>query len=354
MADGQAEDVAGRLRALIAREGPIPLARYMADANRAYYASRDPLGAEGDFITAPEISQMFGELIGLALADAWSRVRVPAAYVELGPGRGTLAADALRAAARAGLRPPVHFVENSPTLRDLQAQRVPEATWHEDVDSLPDDVPLLIVANEFFDALPIRQYIRSQDGWRELMVGVRDDAFVLVPGPETQGVAIPEPLRSNAQPGAIFEASPASTDLLCRLAERLVRQGGVMIAIDYGHSLPALGDTLQAVRGHSFADPFKDPGEHDLTAHVDFSSLLAAAAAYAIRCDGPVEQGDWLVALGIDIRAEQLRRARPDRAAEITAARMRLIHPEQMGTLFKVVGFSGTGWPPVPGLQKAE
>ena len=337
------------LEALIAAQGPIPLARYMAMANAAYYASHDPFGAKGDFITAPEVSQMFGELVGLALADAWTHVGGVPHYVELGPGRGTLAQDALRAMASAGLRPPVHFVETSPLLRRAQAERVPHAQWHAGIGSLPEDGPLMIVANEFFDALPIEQYVKTAAGWREHMVDRIGSEFRIIAGALPTPDLIPETLR-DAPPGSICERASQGIALVRDLALRVARQGGLMIVIDYGYHGPHGGDTLQAVHAHGYVDPMVRPGTRDLTAHVDFGALIAAAAVPGARVCGPVEQGDWLVALGIDIRADQLSRAHPGRAAELAAARMRLIHPEQMGSLFKVAGVSGGDWPLVPGL----
>ncbi len=320
-----------RLRALIEAEGAIPISRFMAEANAHYYASRDPLGAGGDFITAPEVSQMFGELVGLALAHMMAEAGQAADYVELGPGRGTLAADALRAMGRAGFAPHVHFVETSPVLRAAQAVRVPGATWHETIATLPADRPLLIVANEFFDALPISQSVNGI----ERMVRFEGDRFVA------------DPIPSNAR---VVEHSPAAEAIMADLSRRLVVQGGALIAIDYGHAEPAMGDTLQALRGHRFVDPFVDPGESDITAHVDFSALTRAATAAGGAVAGPVAQGDWLVALGIDAREERLGQGNPDRRAELAAQKMRLIHPDQMGSLFKILGVSARGWPSPPGL----
>ncbi|MGQ0591041.1 MAG: class I SAM-dependent methyltransferase, partial [Sphingosinicella sp.] len=244
------------LRRRIETEGPIAVADYMEAANAHYYATRDPLGRGGDFITAPEIGQMFGELVGAWLADLWQRAGRPDAhYVELGPGRGTLAADALRVMAKAGLGPPAHFVETSPVLRDAQIQRVPAATWHDNIGSLPRDRPLLIVANEFFDALPIHQFDAMG---RELRVSARDAGFV--------------------RDGEVErEASPASLAIVRDLARRLAAQGGAALLIDYGHDRPGSGDTLQAVSAHAYADPWTAPGTRDLTAHVDFSALAQAA-----------------------------------------------------------------------------
>jgi len=313
------------LRARIAREGSIDVADYMAAANAHYYATRDPLGAAGDFTTAPEISQMFGELVGIWLADLWLRAGRPADahYVELGPGRGTLAADALRAARGTGFAPPVDLVETSPVLRHAQAERVPHARWHDDVASLPADGPLLIVANEFFDALPVHQY--GPDG-AELRVTLEGGRFI----------------RSGT---VECEASPASLEIVSHLARRLVAQGGAALIVDYGHARPGTGDTLQAVSGHAYADPWEAPGSRDLTAHVDFSALADAARAEGARVTGPVGQGDWLERMGIQLRAAALARTSPDRTEEIAAARDRLTAPKQMGRLFKVMTMLAPDWP---------
>ena len=343
--------VEDELQALIAEAGPIPISRFMAMANAAYYSDHDPFGVAGDFITAPEVSQMFGELIGLVLADCWRQAGGDAAYVELGPGRGTLAVDALRSMALVGMQPPVHFVETSPFLRISQAEMIPEAHWHDTTATLPDDVPLMIIANEFFDAMPVEQYVKTMMGWRELMIRHDDiDGFATVPGQVPREDRIPSDLR-DAHTASVYEQSSASRGLMRSLARRLAAQGGVLIVIDYGYHDRAAGDTLQAVHAHAYADPFLRPGRSDLTAHVDFSALKRTAQSIrGIKVRGPIDQGDWLVSIGIDLRADQLTRANPGRAAELAAARMRLIHPEQMGTLFKVMGISGKGWPAVPGL----
>jgi NADH dehydrogenase [ubiquinone] 1 alpha subcomplex assembly factor 7 len=331
---------------MIASHGPIPVSDYMALANAHYYATRDPLGAAGDFVTAPEISQMFGELIGLALADLWVRAGRPdgVRYVELGPGRGTLAADALRAMRAAGLESEVHLIETSPVLRAAQAARIPQATWHDDLSGLAEGGPILAVANEFFDALPIRQLVATQTGWSELLVTLDGDRFIRVAGSPIPRAAIPEPIRI-APPGTLIETSPASLAVVRQLADRLARQGGAALIVDYGHDRFAAGETLQAVRRHDHADPWLDPGESDLTAHVDFESLAAAAAGAGVAVHGPVGQGDWLARLGIDARAEALSRAAPDRREELLAARNRLVSADQMGRLFRVMGLSAGAWP---------
>ena len=281
-----------RLQARIAAEGPISVADYMAEANAHYYATRDPFGVDGDFTTAPEISQMFGELIGIWLADLWQRAGEPKTvrYVELGPGRGTLAEDALRAMRGAGLAPPVELVETSPVLRAAQAERVP-ARWHDDLSSLPASGPLLVVANEFFDALPVRQF--DVEG-RELTIALDDGGFVRDGPVET-------------------EMSPASLEIVADLARRLAAQGGAALIVDYGHDRPGTGDTLQAVSGHAYADPFEAPGERDLTAHVDFHALARPPRAAGVRIFGPAPQGAWLNAMGIKLRAAALAKAAPER-----------------------------------------
>jgi len=337
---------AASLRRLIATSGPISLAQYMAESNAHYYATRDPLGAAGDFVTAPEISQMFGEMVGLWLADAWHRAGAPRPvhYVELGPGRGTLARDALRAMRSAGLDPAVHLVEASPALRARQAELVPAVIFHHDLASLPEDAPLLLVANEFFDALPVRQLVRTPAGWREVMVGLEGDALVPLAGARPMDAAIPALWRDAAE-GTFVETSPAAAALMQELAGRLARQGGAALVIDYGHAAPRAGSTLQAVRAHEKVDAFAHPGEADLTAHVDFASLAEIARASGAIIAGTAAQGEWLRALGIDHRAAALTRAAPARAAEIEAARHRLVAPDQMGVLFKVLGLAAPAWP---------
>lgn len=341
---------------LIAATGPISIAHYMAEANARYYGSRDPLGAVGDFVTAPEISQMFGELIGLWLADIWQRAGRPegVCYVELGPGRGTLARDALRAASRTGLVPEVHFVETSPALTALQRTAHPGAFWHHDLSDLPGDRPLLIVANEFLDALPVRQLVRTASGWRERMVGLDvDGAFLPVAGTKPMDAAVPERFATAGE-GAIIEAAPAAATIMQEVAGRLAAQGGAALFIDYGYVEPQLGSTLQAVRAHRKVDVFAEPGEADLTAHVDFATLAEIAEQAGARWLGTSTQGQWLAALGIGARAGSLARAAPHAAEAIEAATIRLTAPEEMGTLFKVMGLAAPGWPDGAGLSRVS
>ncbi len=321
----------------------MPVSQFMAAANAEYYARQDAIG--GDFITAPEISQMFGELIGVALADVWDRAGRPDChYVELGPGKGTLAADALRAMAKAGLTPPVHFVETSPSLRISQSVRMPGGVWHDDLSSVPNNQPLLIVANEFFDALPIEQLVRGPTDWRQRLVACQDTLFLPVTGKPVPDDIIPEPLR-DAPVGSIVETSPASVTVMRALAKRLAAQGGAALIIDYGYDGPALGETLQAVRAHKYANPFDAPGSVDLSAHVDFATLGAAAMVAGASVHGPVPQRDFLGSLGIASRAAALAKQAPERADEVTAAHQRLTDPAAMGTLFRVMALTGAGWP---------
>jgi len=324
----------------------MTIADFMAAANSHYYATRDPLGAAGDFTTAPEISQMFGEMVGIWIADLWQRAGRPAfRYIELGPGRGTLAADALRAMARFGCTPQgVHLVETSPTLRTAQLARLPGAVHHDDVDDLPDDGAAIIVANEFFDALPVHQYVRTADGWRERMVGRATGKLTAVPGDVPADDSVPAVLR-NSIVGSIVETAPASAAIMQHCAFRLARQGGAMLVIDYGYRGPAAGDTLQAVKAHKFADPFADAGEVDLTTHVDFTALADAAQGVGVHIAGPVAQGAWLQALGIDARLKALAGAAPDRTDELASQRDRLVYADAMGELFKVMAAAAAGWP---------
>lgn len=341
---------------LITATGPISIAHYMAEANAHYYATRDPLGAAGDFVTAPEISQMFGELVGLWLADIWQRAGAPqgACFVELGPGRGTLARDALRAARRAGLALEVHFVETSPALKALQAAAHPGARWHDDLSSLPTDQPLLVVANEFLDALPVRQLVRTAAGWRERMVGLDEKgALIPVAGTRPMDGVVPAGFK-DAGEGAIVETSPAAATVVQEVAGRLAAQGGAALFIDYGYAQPQLGSTLQAVRAHRKVDVFAQAGEADLSALIDFATLAEVAERAGARWLGTNEQGPWLAALGIGARAGSLARAAPHATEAIEAATIRLTAPAEMGSLFKVMGLAAPGWPDGAGLARVS
>lgn len=311
------------LRERIEAERAISVEAYMQACNAHYYATRDPLGPGGDFTTAPEISQMFGEIVGAALADCWIRAAAPAAaiYVELGPGRGTLAADALRVMRSAGFRGEAHLVETSPILRDAQKAAVPDGHWHDSIDAVPER-PLLLAANEFLDALPIRQHVAGVE--RKIVVTGGHLAF--------------------DRGGEIVETSPVRDGAIQTLATKLVENGGAALLIDYGHERSAPGDTLQAVRSHKFAPVLDNPGEQDLTSHVDFNAVRGAAGAAKVT--NLVAQGEWLKRLGISARAEVLSRSRP----EIRSAVDRLTAPDKMGALFKVIGLHSPDWPAPAGF----
>lgn len=346
MNDPSQGDLAESFRRLIRENGPISLAQYMGESNARYYNSRDPLGGDADFITAPEVSQVFGELIGLWFADIWMRAGRPEVvnYVELGPGRGTLSSDALRAAAQHGLQPKVHFVEGSETLRKIQKRALPHAVHHADVTSLPDDGPLLIIANEFFDALPIRQLLRVESGWRERMVGLAEGELEFVAGDKPMDVVVPQ-VRADAEVGTVLETSAAAAAVMSELADRLVTQGGAALIIDYGAMEQQAGSTLQAIRAHQKIGVLAQPGEMDLTAHVDFGALRDVATRQGSHVLGLSTQGEWLAALGAQMRFAALKRQSPDKAEVLDRQSMRLTAPDQMGELFKVLGVAGTGWP---------
>ena len=358
-----AGDLTRILSRLIESTGPISLSHFMGEANTHYYSSRDPLGSDGDFTTAPEISQMFGEMVGIWLADMWLRSNGQSdkdmdspsnrpAYVELGPGRGTLANDALRTMAQFNVAPEVHFIEGSPVLREMQSAIRPDATWHDSVETLPNDRPLLIVANEFFDALPIRQLVATHAGWRERVV-VRDgDHFMPLPGSRPMDAAVPETF-ANAPAGSILETCPAASGIAFEIAGRLAAQGGVLLVIDYGYEQDRLGSSLQAVWKHDKVDPFVDPGERDLTAHVNFAELARMAQARDAHIDGPVDQGTFLKALGIEARANLLMESAPEQQDTISQALQRLVDDDQMGSLFKVMAVRSAGWPEPEGFGKA-
>ena len=347
--------LAARLAKQIEASGPISVAEYMREANAAYYAKGDPFGADGDFITAPEISQMFGELVGLWLADMWLRSGSVEGVnlVELGPGRGSLMADVLRATAKFGFAPAVHFVETSDALRSVQLRNVPNAIHHDSLETLPSTGPLLVIANEFFDALPVRQYVATHSGWRERVVARdRGSKFTAMPGTRAVDHMIPVDIR-NAPNGSIYETSPETSEILFELSRRFHAQHGALLVIDYGYALPGLGSTLQAVKAHDVAEPFEFPGEHDLTAHVNFPEIVNLALMQNLRISGPVEQGRWLQALGIDMRVQQLAASSPERADDVQGMRDRLVEPAQMGTLFKVLAISSENWPEPEGFAAA-
>lgn len=343
----------------------MTVARYMAlclgHPAHGYYTTRDPFGSTGDFTTAPEISQMFGELLGLWALSVWELMGAPniMRLVELGPGRGTLMADALRAAR---LRRPflealaVDLVETSPVLRRMQQERLCDmgvpVVWRDRLADVPPG-PAIVIANEFFDALPVRQYVFTERGWCERLVGLDADerlSFGLSPRPEPS-------LIFDGRPDDVFEVPEAGLMVAHELGRRLASDGGAALIIDYGYEGPLAGDTLQAVRGHRFADPLEEPGEADLTAHVDFARLAAAAAGEGVNAFGPVPQGAFLRSLGIEARAASLKaRANPMQAADIDSAVQRLAGtgPGKMGNLFKVLCLADPHVPAPPGFVARE
>lgn len=350
--------LAALIAARIAATGPVTLADYMADCllhpEHGYYATRNPFGAAGDFTTAPEISQMFGELLGLCLAQAWLDQGSPARFTlaELGPGRGTLMADVLRATAavpgfHAAAR--VVLVEASPTLRTLQRRTLGThpVLWADSVEQLPQD-PLFLLANEFFDALPIRQFTRDGDGWSETVIGLSE-------GRLAPGRTAPAPLAALAHrladtpQGGIVELCPAALPVMAAIGDRIARHGGAALVVDYGDAR-SLGDTFQAMKAHAFTDPFAEPGLADLTAHVDFGALARAAAP--ARATRMVTQGTLLQRLGIDARAERLARNLTGPALDShRAAHRRLTDPQEMGSLFKALAIHPPQLPPPPGFD---
>jgi NADH dehydrogenase [ubiquinone] 1 alpha subcomplex assembly factor 7 len=358
-----ADKIARRIRA----EGPLSLAAFMAlalhDPEDGYYARRDPIGRAGDFITAPEISQIFGELIGLCGADWWQRSGRPDPVIlaELGPGRGALMLDFLRAA---GTAPEfrrasrLHLVEASPVLRVEQQRRLAaaEPRFVTGFDELPPG-PLLLVANEFLDALPIRQLVRGSAEWTERLVALDlDSSFVFTEGPESPALSmLVAPSLRMLPRGSVAEICPAAAALAASLGERLARSPGLALLIDYGYFPSAPGPTLAALRDHRPVDLLEDPGRADLSAHVDFAAFAGAAEARGAVAHGPVPQGRFLRALGAEARLTTLSaRARPEQRAALEAGLRRLIDPAEMGTLFKVLALTSPGLPAPAGFEQSS
>jgi SAM-dependent MidA family methyltransferase len=349
-----------RLKAEIGQTGPLTVAQFMArclhDPEDGYYATRPRLGEAGDFITAPMVSQMFGELIGLWCAETWARLGRPerVLWVEVGPGDGTLMDDALRACRAAAPEfldaAELWLVETSAPLAETQKARLagaaPAPRWAARLAELPADAPAILIANEVLDCLPARQFVRDGAGWAERMVGLDaagNLAFGLAPNP-------PPAPPAEQDVGAVLERSPAQEALGAELGALVARQGGAALLIDYGRDAPGFGDTLQALQGHEKVSPLACPGEADLTVHADFPAVLAAARAEGAETSPILTQRDFLLRLGIEARAEALARARPDRAA-LTARQLdRLIGEDQMGVLFKAACIHAPGLVP-PGFE---
>lgn len=339
--------LAARIARLIEAQGPISVAQFMAMANAAYYAAHDPFGVRGDFITSPEISQMFGELVGLWIVQCWQDQGKPspARLVELGPGRGTLMADALRAAKLAPeflKSVEVVLIENSPALRDKQRETLSSfkvsIRWQDVLDDTMADRPLFLIANEFFDALPVRQFVKTETGWNERMITIdASGALVFAVAPVPSAISAPS-VRGTANPGAIHEVSLASAAITEHIGEIVARNGGAALLVDYGYGAEAgFGETLQAVGSHKYKSVLENPGDVDLSAHVDFISLAESARAGGADVYGPVDQGDLLKRLGIATRIEKIVGKNPSEAKALGAAMERLTSPAQMGTLFKAL-----------------
>jgi len=342
-----------RLIEAIRENGPLTVAEYMAaclyDPVAGYYATRPAIGGAGaDFLTAPEASQMFGELIGLWCAHEWEALGKPAFnWIELGPGRGVLMQDGLRATQRIeGMHDAasIVLVETSEPLREEQVKRVHGAEWVARLEDAPPG-PCLVIANEFLDCLPIRQFFRGEDGWHEKLVGL-DDAEQLTFG---LSAALPAP-DSEDEIGAVREIAPGLESLVYEIERRLHDAPGRVLIIDYGHARPEGVDTLQALRNHKKVDPIETPGEADLTAHVDFGRLAELAGEAGLRVDGPITQAAFLRSLGIEFRANALTKANPSHAERLKREVRRLTHADEMGALFKVLCLSSPNLPPPAGF----
>lgn len=348
--------LAERLAARIREAGPITVAEWMEaclyDPRGGYYTTRDPLGVQGDFTTAPEISQIFGELLGLWLADCWMRQGSTERFllVELGPGRGTLMADALRATSRVpgfSQAMELHLVEINPVLRNRQSETLRRWSpyWADTISDIPKDAPLFFIANEFFDALPVRQVVRTQAGWAERVVMVGPNGFTTEIGDPVPEPNLPDRVAERTSIGTVVEIPSPALDISERIGARLATQGGAGLVIDYGSTVTGTGDTLQALGRHAVTSPFEHPGGVDLTTHVDFARISRAAATQGAKVRTPLSQGTLLTRLGLQARAQALVARTPSAAADVNSACHRLAAPEQMGTLFKAVCWSGPNTP---------
>jgi NADH dehydrogenase [ubiquinone] 1 alpha subcomplex assembly factor 7 len=355
--------LAQRLARAIRHQGPLPVSVFMTlalhDPLSGFYAAREAIGANGAFVTAPETSQIFGELLGLWLLQIWRDQGRPdnVRIVELGPGRATLMADTLRAVRADSdflATAEIVLVEASPALEAVQRERLRDCgavlRWVRQWSEVPQDRALFLVANEFFDALAIRQYVKTERGWCERMVTVdASDRLAFALAPMAFPLSIPQ-RRGAAEAGAVYETSPAAEALAEDIARAITRHGGGALLVDYGHAEEGFGDTLQAVASHNPVDVLACPGEADLSAHVDFGAIAECARAGGATVHGPVGQGKFLHALGIESRAALLQSANPERTAEICDAVSRLVEPQMMGSLFKALAIVPQGAPRPPGF----
>ena len=354
--------LAERIGALIHAQGPLSIAQFMTvalhDPADGYYATKEVFGSSGDFVTAPEVSQMFGELVALWMAQVWhDQGRPEGRLVELGPGRGTLMRDCVRTW-KAAIPEFLHamklvLVEVSPRLREVQRETLNGVTieWQDRFDDRLGDAPLFLIANEFFDALPIRQYVKTARGWCERMVSI-DEAgalcFALAPVPVSPGTIPPD--RSAAPVGGVYEISPAGNALAEEIGHIIARHKGAALIVDYGYEKVGFGETLQAVKGHGFAEVLVNPGASDLSAHVDFKALAHAIAIGGADVSGPAGQGEFLKRLGIARRAAKLAASNPQEKEAVDAALSRLTAKDQMGVLFKVLAVLPKATLPPPGF----
>lgn len=356
------------IRSRMSKIGPLSVQQFMEEAlgnpDFGYYMTRDPLGAAGDFTTAPEVSQIFGELIGVWLASVWQSMGSPSSFnlIELGPGRGTLMADALRAVKKVpgfAEAAQISLVEMSPVLREKQKQCLSAAgfqqvEWWRDISQIAPG-PSLIVANEFFDAMPVRQYVRQGDGWYERLIAIDLDSHELcyrLGDEPAKPHVLPKGIEGGVD-GDIIEISPIGLRVMHTIASRLADHGGAALIIDYGHEASAIGETLQALRGHKYTRVLDAPGEQDLTIHVDFAELGRVARDAGAETMGPVSQAAFLSRLGIDIRLQRLlgSAGNEDSAAQLLAGARRLIDPDKMGELFRVLAIRQPGLPLPPGFS---
>ncbi len=357
------------LKKLISANGPISMAQYMGEClghpKHGYYMHKDPFGSKGDFTTAPEVSQMFGEMLGMWIANAWQDLgqKTPVKLIELGPGRGTLMADILRVlniVPQLKENLSVHLVEMSPTLMAAQKQSLSAVDktpvhWHKSIADVPEGFSF-IIANEFFDALPVHQFEMTDKNWRERVVDVDNDSLATL----ITALAAPSPalfmtdevLRNSAKNGDIIETSPLSITIMAEISRRIASHGGAGLIIDYGYKKAALGDSLQAMKNHAFCQIFETPGEADITAHVNFEVLAKCASECGLDIFGATTQGAFLKQLGIEMRAEKLKsNATPEQKQDVDAAIKRLTGDKEMGTLFKVMAVQNKDMPKPVGFE---